>query len=158
MWYLVRTKYGNEETAQINLERQGFETYKPLISLEKIRKGKLESIIEPAFRGYLFVSFDPFVRSASYINNTTGVTGLVMFGAVLRSIPNYIIDNIKKTFENAEHSDGFKAGESVHITDGPFSGLDAIFSEPDGEERSVIMLNLINKHILIKIDNKFIAR
>ena len=158
MWYLVRTKYGNEETAQINLERQGFETYKPLITLEKMRKGRLEAAIEPAFRGYVFVCFDPQSQSAYKINNTTGVYGLVSFGGSLCTIPSYVIDRIRKTFENAAHSDGFKAGEVVHITDGPLEGLAAIFKEPDGEKRSVIMLNLLNKHVSITIDNKFIAR
>lgn len=158
MWYLVRTKYGNEETAQTNLERQGFETYKPLISLEKISKGKLQTVIEPAFRGYVFVSFNPVTQSAFSINNTQGVYGLVSFGGCIASIPDYVVDSIVKSFEAYKYSDGYKQGENIRIIDGPFKGLDAIFSEPDGDKRSVIMLNLLNQHKLITIDNKFIAR
>lgn len=158
MWYLIRTKYGNEETAQANLERQGFQTYKPLISLEKITKGKLQTVIEPAFRGYVFVSFDPMTQSAYKINNTQGVYGLVTFGGMIASIPDYVVDSIIKSFERFEHSDGYKSGENVRIIAGPFKGLDAIFSEPDGDKRSIIMLNLLNQQKAITISNKFIAR
>jgi len=158
MWYLIRTKYGNEETAQTNLERQGFQTYKPLISLEKIAKGRLQTVIEPAFRGYVFVSFDPAAQSAFKINNTVGVYGLVTFGGVIASIPDYVVDCIVKSFEKYEHSDGYKTGESVRIIDGPFKGFDAIFAEPDGDKRSIIMLNLLNQNKAITIENKFISR
>jgi transcriptional antiterminator RfaH len=157
-WYLIRTKYGNEELAQDNLERQGFETYKPLINLERMRKGKLEARIEPAFRSYVFVNFNPETQSAYTINNTIGVTSLVSFGGILASIPNQTIEIIKKTFEHAEHSDGFKSGEVVHITAGPLKGLTAIFQEPDGLKRSHIMLKLLNQKSLITIENKFICR
>lgn len=158
MWYLIRTKYGNEETAQTNLERQGFETYKPLISMEKIAKGKLQTAIEPAFRGYVFVSFDPERQSAFKINNTQGVYGLVTFGGTIAQIPDYVVDSIRKAFEQYEHSDGYRPGETVHIISGPFKGFDAIFSEPDGNMRSIIMLNLLNQNTAITIENKFISR
>lgn len=158
MWYLIRTKYGNEEHAQANLERQGFETYKPLISLEKITRGKLATVVEPAFRGYVFVSFDPKTQSAFTVNNTKGVYGLVSFGGILVSIHNHVVDSIKKTFEAYAHSDGFKAGESVRIVGGPFDGFDAIFSEPDGTNRSIILLSLLNKNTSITIENKYLTR
>jgi transcriptional antiterminator RfaH len=158
MWYLIRTKYGNEEHAQANLERQGFETYKPLISLEKITRGKLATVVEPAFRGYVFVSFDPKTQSAFTVNNTKGVYGLVSFGGILVSIHNHVVDSIKKTFEAYAHSDGYKSGEVVRIISGPFKGLDAIFSEPDGTQRSIIMLSLLNKNTSITIENKYLTR
>ena len=158
MWYLIRTKYGNEEHAQANLERQGFETYKPLISLEKIARGKLQTVVEPAFRGYVFVSFDPATQSAFKINNTQGVYGLVTFGGLIASIPDYVVDSIVKAFERFEHSDSYKSGEGVRIVGGPFEGFDAIFSEPDGDNRSIILLTLLNKRMEITIENKFIAR
>ena len=49
-------------------------------------------------------------------------------------------------------------GEAVTIKSGPFKGLDAIFQEPDGEARSLILINLLNQQKTIIIDNKSIAR
>lgn len=34
------------------------------------------------------------------------------------------------------------------ITDGAFEGTEAIFTEPDGEARSMLLLNLLNKQVL----------
>ena len=38
-------------------------------------------------------------------------------------------------------------GDKVIITEGAFEGFQAIFTEPDGEARSMLLLNLINKEI-----------
>jgi transcriptional antiterminator RfaH len=45
-------------------------------------------------------------------------------------------------------------GDTVLITDGVFEGLHAIYTEPDGEARSMLLLNLINKQINQSIDNR----
>jgi transcriptional antiterminator RfaH len=39
------------------------------------------------------------------------------------------------------------------ITEGVFEGLEAIYTEPDGEARSLLMLNLINQPVRQSIDN-----
>lgn len=44
-------------------------------------------------------------------------------------------------------------GDSVLITDGAFEGLEAIFTEPDGEARSMLLLNLLNKQVLQSVKN-----
>ncbi|EOW5973322.1 transcription termination/antitermination NusG family protein [Klebsiella pneumoniae] len=43
--------------------------------------------------------------------------------------------------------------DSVLITDGAFEGLEAIFTEPDGEARSMLLLNLLNKQVLQSVKN-----
>ncbi|MDR9964119.1 hypothetical protein KIF59_21690 [Enterobacter cloacae subsp. cloacae] len=42
---------------------------------------------------------------------------------------------------------------SVVITEGAFEGLQAIFAEPDGEARSMLLLNLLNKQVLQSVKN-----
>lgn len=43
--------------------------------------------------------------------------------------------------------------DSVVITEGAFEGLQAIFAEPDGEARSMLLLNLLNKEVLQSVKN-----
>ena len=43
---------------------------------------------------------------------------------------------------------------TVLIVDGVFEGLQAIYTEPDGEARSMLLLNLINKQVSQSIDNR----
>lgn len=46
------------------------------------------------------------------------------------------------------------SGDTIIITEGIFEGLKAIYSEPDGENRSVILLNIFNQNVAKLIDNK----
>ncbi len=45
------------------------------------------------------------------------------------------------------------SGDDVVITEGAFEGLVAIFAEPDGEARSMLLLNLLNKEVKQSIKN-----
>jgi transcriptional antiterminator RfaH len=57
-WHLVHTKPRLEETALVNLERQGYECYLPTLKVEKIRRGKAAIVSEALFPRYLFVRLD----------------------------------------------------------------------------------------------------
>lgn len=158
MWHLAYTHYGQEERAQRKLNEQGLECYLPFITFERRDpSGRFRKITEPAFKKYLFIRFDPNTQSAYKINNTPGVVCLVSFHLTLARIPDQVIESIKKTFEHYEHSDRLNPGAKVHIIGGAFAGLDAIFHEHDGDNRSKIMLNLLNKKMLITLDNNLIS-
>jgi transcription antitermination factor NusG len=53
--------------------------------------------------------------------------------------------------------DLFEAGATVTIMDGPLHGLEAIFKVHDGEQRSIILLELLGKAQLINIDSNHLA-
>lgn len=46
----------------------------------------------------------------------------------------------------------------VEITEGMFKGLEAIYQEPDGDTRSVLLLTLISKELTKKVDNTSFIR
>lgn len=39
----------------------------------------------------------------------------------------------------------FRAGEKVEITEGPFKDLQAVFASHKGDERAIVLLNLLNR-------------
>lgn len=45
-------------------------------------------------------------------------------------------------------------GDIVTIIDGVFAGLQAIYTEPDGEARSMLLLNMLNSQIKHSLDNR----
>lgn len=45
-------------------------------------------------------------------------------------------------------------GDTVTIIDGVFAGLQAIYTEPDGEARSMLLLNMLNSQIKHSLDNR----
>ena len=40
-----------------------------------------------------------------------------------------------------------KAGAKMQVIDGPFKGLNAVFAEPDGNSRAIVMVTLLSQHV-----------
>lgn len=57
-WYLIHSKPRQEDLALDNLQRQGYECYLPLISIEKLRRKLLVPADEPLFSRYFFIRLD----------------------------------------------------------------------------------------------------
>ncbi|CST12695.1 transcriptional activator RfaH [Shigella sonnei] len=87
-WYLLYCKRGQLQRAQEHLERQAVNCLAPMITLEKIVRGKRTAVSEPLFPNYLFVEFDPEVIHTTTINATRGVSHFVRFGASLAIVPS----------------------------------------------------------------------
>ncbi|MFI8416244.1 transcription/translation regulatory transformer protein RfaH [Serratia sp. NPDC078593] len=154
-WYLLYCKRGQLLRAQEHLERQAVNYFSPIITLEKIVRGKRVAISEPLFPNYLFVEFDPERVHTTTISATRGVSHFVRFGSLPTIIPVNVIEelrtHISETYIDPETP---QPGDTVLITDGVFEGLQAIYTEPDGEARSMLLLNLINKQVTQSLDNR----
>ncbi len=117
-------------------------------------RGKRTAVSEPLFPNYLFVEFDPEVIHTTTINATRGVSHFVRFGASPAIVPSAVIHQLSvyKPKDIVDPSTPYP-GDKVIITEGAFEGFQAIFTEPDGEARSVLLLNLINKEIKHSVKN-----
>ena len=153
-WYLLYCKRGQLQRAQEHLERQEVNCLAPTIALEKIVRGKRTTVSEPLFPNDMFVEFDPEVIHTTTISATRGVSSFVRFGGLPATVPSKVIHqlSIYKPDDVTDPETPY-SGDSVVITDGAFEGLKAIFSEPDGEARSMLLLNLLNKQVLQSVKN-----
>lgn len=153
-WYLLYCKRGQLLRAKEHLERQSVNCLTPMITLEKIVRGKRTAVSEPLFPNYLFIKFDPEVIHTTTVNSTRGVSHFVRFGAQPATVPETVIHDLTH-YQPADVTDPQTPwpGDSVIITDGAFEGLQAIFKEPDGEARSMLLLNLLNRQVLQSIKN-----
>ena len=115
-----------------------------------MQRGKRTTVSEPLFPNYLFVEFDPEVIHTTTISATRGVSHFVRFGAHPATVPSTVIHQLSvyQQPEGITDPETPYAGDSVVITEGAFEGLQAIFAEPDGEARSMLLLNLLNKQVL----------
>jgi len=149
-WYAVHTKPRREGEADEQLQRQGFETYLPLIQVRRLRRGKRQAVIEPLFPRYLFVHVDPDEKSIAPIRSTRGVSGMVKFGHALVPIPGDLVDYLMSC-EDPElgcHRPGrvdFQPGDRVQILEGPLTGLDGIFETEKGEDRAMILVSILGR-------------
>lgn len=149
-WYAVQTKPRQELAAEQNLRRQGFGIYFPRLLVRKRRRGKWTKVAEPLFPRYLFIQVDPEQHSLSPVRSTVGVAGLVRFGHLLRPVPDTVIAFLQQS-ENPDthqhHADEWPhlAGDAVAITEGPFAGLTGIFQSANGEERALLLIELLGR-------------
>lgn len=153
-WYLLYCKRAQLERAKEHLERQSVACFSPMYQLEKIVRGKRTTKNEPLFPNYLFVEFDPEQIHTTTINSTRGVNHFIRFGPNPAIISNDVIQALmcQPIFSQVDGNLPQK-GDSVIITSGIFAGLRAIYTESDGETRSILLLKLVQQEIPHSVNN-----
>ena len=144
LWYAVHAKPKQEQRALENLERQGFEAWLPLITVEKLRRGRLTEVVEPMFSRYLFIRLDTEHSNWSPIRSTLGVSRLVTFGNVPAPIADDLIQALRGLPARAPER-LFQPGQEVQFIDGPLKGLQGIYQQSDGEARAMVLVDLMSK-------------
>ena len=149
-WFLLQTKPRQEIRAVENLERQGVVSFCPQISVEKLSRGKRIQVQEVLFPGYLFISFNYQAITSTTIRSTRGVSHFVISSGSPVQVPQQLIDGLKQRVAvgGVEASPNLpKSGDKLEILEGPFRGLDAIFSQPDGASRAIVLIKLLNQQV-----------
>ena len=149
-WYLVQSKPRNETRALENLVRQGYETSLPLIEVERLQRGKLLRKQEPLFPRYLFLHLEEGNDNWGPIRSTLGVAGMVRFGQAFAAVPDPVIEAIR---ERTQEIRGmlFATGDAVQVVSGPLVGLEGVFEIADGEQRSFVLLDFMQKQQRISL-------
>ena len=150
-WHVVHTKPRAEARALENLERQGFEVFLPMITLQKVRRAKLANVTEPMFSRYLFIQLDKVSSNWSPIRSTMGVSKLVTFGNQPAAVPQDIVDALRSA-PAQDAARFFSSGDAVRFVDGPLHGLEGLFQAPDGEARAMIFINLLSRPQVVSVE------
>lgn len=156
-WYLLYCKRGEQQRAQQHLENQGVECFYPVVEVEKIVRGKRQLLSEPLFPSYIFVRFD-YQQGPTFttVRSTRGVVDFIRQGAYPQEVQGSLVYELKQLESEADSSVAHnlpQKGQPVAITQGQFAGIDAIYHEPDGEKRSILLIKLISQTVPVKVDN-----
>ena len=143
-WYAIHSKPRQEERALENLQRQGFEAWLPLLTVEKVLRSKLVQVVEPMFSRYLFIRLDTEQTNWSPIRSTLGVSKLVSFGNRPAVVADELIEALRQMPEQAPQR-LIQPGQQVKIVAGPLRGLEGIYQQADGELRAMVLIELLNK-------------
>jgi transcriptional antiterminator RfaH len=145
-WYVVQCKPREDGRALEHLERQGFSCYRPTLCLEKLRQGRKVAIQESLFPGYLFVQLDEVNDNWYPIRSTRGVIEIVRFSEHPLPVEDEIVEMIRERVASAEPPVPYlEPGERVLITDGCFADVEAIFVANDGDERVMLLMNVLHR-------------
>ena len=156
---MLSCKRGEQLRAKIHLENQGVECFYPEIEVEKIRRGKRQTVKEPLFPSYMFVRFDFNVGpSFTTVRSTRGVSDFIRFGSEPKELQGDLIYDLKQLESSAKSETPSvelpKPGQEIEVKGGQFCGLKAIYQEPDGETRSIMLVKMISQPVALSIDNK----
>lgn len=155
-WYLVYCKPRREELARVNLQRQGFETYLPLVRQPRRRLRRRFIQVEPLFPRYLFVHLDTVSDNWAPIRSTLGVSSLVRFGMEPAVVPQDLVQMIRARDDSTGVQDlppeDFKPGDRLRIAEGPMMGYEGIFLARSSRERVLLLLDIVGKQAKVNVD------
>lgn len=156
-WYLVYTKPQQERLALENLERQGYQSYLPLVRVRRRRQGRYVKLVEPMFPRYLFMHLSDESDNWGPIRSTIGVSNLVRFGALPARVP----DDLIRALRAREDDQGLqkiepkelRPGDRVRIVEGVMAGYEAIFEAGTGRERVSLLLEIANTTARVQVSS-----
>jgi transcriptional antiterminator RfaH len=163
-WLLLQVKPRQESRALEHLERQKGECYCPQVQVVKLCRGKRTQVEEALFPGYLFINAQPEINGLSYtsIRSSRGVSKIVGFGAKPIKTSEALIQQIKlrekEGLTDTKSESLPQAGDKINIIEGPFEGLEAVYSRTDGQQRSIVLINLLHQQAPIILTNTQIKK
>ena len=161
-WYVVQTKVRAEEQAVENLLRQGYTIYCPHVTQRKLRRKRWQLITEPLFPRYLFVRLNEGIDDFAPIRSTIGVVGLVRFGgrpAIISDRAIALISEQERQLLGDERKGlpAWKPGTELEILEGPMAGLKGVFQKAQGDERVIILLELLGKQSRVLVPGNIVS-
>src|SRR3989304_761823 len=158
-WYAINTNPRSEDMVQ-SILGTNFEVFLPKIQVNKRRKKR--RTIEPLFPGYLFVKLDLNASLWSKIKFTHGVRKILSFGKEPIPVPNKVMGIIRSKsaqMNSSKQETPFKQGDTVRFTDGPFRGLEGIFTgETAGKDRVKILLQTLYRIAPVEVSLNTLAK
>jgi transcriptional antiterminator RfaH len=146
-WYLIRARRSKEEWVRDQLEGCASEVFLPLLEARPQRSGKSGKSISPLFPCYVFARFDLQIHYFD-VKYMAGVIGLVSAGNEPLSVPEFVVDEIKRRAVNGIvriEEKPFQRGERLRLADERFRDYEAIFDHYcSGRERVVILLSAVH--------------
>jgi transcriptional antiterminator RfaH len=161
-WYVVQTQTNAENKAVAHLARQGFATYLPRYLKRRRHARRVDVVAAPLFPRYLFVEIDMAVQRWRSIYSTVGVSRLVCNGELPASVPDRVVDLLKKRedtsgFIRLDHRPKFKTGDRIRIVEGAFYDCLGIYDGMPDRDRVGILLDLLGRKVRVLLDAEAIA-
>jgi len=163
-WFVIHTYSGYEERVKKNLEQRtkfmdsGSEVLQVVIPTEdeiEVKNGQRRTVTKKILPGYVLVQMKLTDQSWSVVRNTPGVTGFVGSGGKPTPLEEDEVNRILKQMvaEAPTVKVGFRRGQSVHVTDGPFIDFVGVVDEINtGKGKVKVLLSLFGQETPVELD------
>ena len=154
MWVVAKTKANQENRAHKNLDNQGFEVFMPYFESKKFKNNASNPHKELLFPGYVFINLDSRLNKAHKINNTLGVSKLLIdsYSGYPSILPDSIVIEIKNNINKSLNINNLKIGDNVIYTKGSLSNIVGTVIELSGKSRIRLLIDLINTKREVFVD------
>ncbi len=163
-WFVIHTYSGHEDRVKKNLEQRmklmdsGDDISQVIVPTEdevEVRSGQRRTVAKKILPGYVLVQMHMSDETWNIVRNTPGVTGFV--GSWSKPVPlkEEEVGRILKqmTAETPRVKVGFKQGQSVRVTDGPFTDFVGIVDELNpGKGKVKVLLTLFGRETPVELD------
>ena len=156
-WFILQFKSNSHYQAKKNLTRQGFEVFLPLHDTTSRKLSRFINTSKPLFPGYMFVKFNRAESEWHKINNTYGVSRLITFNSILKSIPTSFVDSLMNRFDLSGKLlpiQKLKKGDQVKVLNGPFANFIAKVETYETDQRIWILMDLMGRKTKIQTPSK----
>ncbi len=163
-WYTIHTYSGYEERVKKNLEQRVkfmdsrdeiAQVVIPTVEEVEIRGGQRRTVANKILPGYILIEMTMTDESWNIVRNTPGVTGFVGSGGKPVALLEDEVEQILKQMraETPQVKIGFRQGQSVRVTDGPFADFVGIVDEIGTEKGKVkVLLSLFGRETPVELD------
>ena len=163
-WFVIHTYSGHEERVKKNLEQRmklmnaGDDIFQIVVPTEdevEVRSGQRRTVAKKILPGYVLVQMNMNDQSWNIVRNSPGVTSFVGIGSKPVPLREEEVDRVLKqmTTETPKFKVGFKQGQSVRVTDGPFTDFVGIVDEIiAGKGKVKVLLSLFGRDTPVELD------
>lgn len=163
-WFVIHTYSGHEERVKKNLEQRikfmdtGTEIAQVVIPTEEeieVKSGRRRTVTRKILPGYVLVNMKMDENTWSVVRNTPGVTGFVGSGNTPTPLAEKEVGEILKQMsaEAPKVKVGFRKGQSVRVTDGPFIDFVGVVDDINMEKgKAKVLLSLFGQETPVELD------
>jgi len=163
-WFVIHTYSGYEDRVKKNLEQriksmdsgdEVFQVVIPTVNEIEVKNGQRRTVTKKVLPGYVLVQMRMSDQSWNIVRNTPGVTGFVGSAGKPNPLQEEEISQIFKqmTAEAPKVKVGFRKGQSIQVTDGPFIDFVGVVDDINQEKGKVrVLLSLFGRETSVELD------
>ena len=163
-WFVIHTYSGYEDRVKKNLEQrikamdsvdEVFQVTVPTEEEIEVKNGQRRTVTKKILAGYVLVQMKMSDQSWNVVRNTPGVTGFVGTGNKPVPLREEEVDQILKqmTAEAPKVKIGFRKGQSIRVTDGPFIDFVGVVDDINQAKGKVkVLLSLFGRETPVELD------
>ena len=164
-WFVIHTYSGYEERVKKNLEQrlkfmdaegEVSQIVIPTSEEIEVRGGQRRTVTKKILPGYVLVQMRMSDHSWDVVRNTPGVTGFVSSENKPVPLQAEEVDQILKqmTAEAPKVKVGFRQGQSVRVTDGPFIDFVGVVDDiSPGTGKVKVLLSIFGRETPVELDS-----